>query len=316
MYAKPLLLSLTLAAPAALAETEIVATIGMIADPAAEVSGSCADVQTLMGPGIDPHLYQASAGDVRALVAADAILYAGHNLEGQLGEVLGKLSARKPVLAVSEAAAGAEALILPEGAAYADPHLWMDVALWSGIAAPIAETVARLDPACAGAPARAEIYAQQLTALDGWIRGSIASIAPEDRVLVTAHDAFAYYGRAYGIDVVGIQGVSTESEAGIADIRAMVDLVVSRQIPAIFVESTINPRTVEAVIAAAADRGHTLRLGGELYSDAMGEPGSAAGTYIGMMHANTVAIVEALGGTPLPLPEALRPWAERWQVGG
>ncbi len=137
---------------------------------------------------------------------------------------------------------------------------------------------------------------------------------PEDlRVLVTAHDAFNYYGRAYGIEVEGIQGISTESEAGIADIRAMAATIAEREVPAVFIESTINPRTVQAVIDAARERGHEVELGGELFSDAMGAPGTPEGTYIGMLRANTATIVQALGGTPAPWPEALSAWAERWE---
>lgn len=304
------------AAPAAAgAEVKVLATVGMLSDVAENVAGECASVETMMGPGTDPHLYQASAGDVRALFAADVILYVGHNLEGQLGEVLGKVGERKPVQAVAEAAIPADELILPEEAAYADPHVWMDAALWARTAGVIADTLGEVVPDCAGAmQARAEAYAIELVALDEWVRLSMASVPEGQRILVTAHDAFAYYGRAYGIEVAGIQGVSTESEAGIADIRETVDLVVSRDVPAVFVESTISPRTVKAVIEAAADRGHEVKLGSELYSDAMGEEGTAAGTYIGMIYANTISIVTALRGQPPVLPSELADWAGRWQV--
>jgi manganese/zinc/iron transport system substrate-binding protein len=252
---------------------------------------------------------------VRLLFGADAILYAGNNLEGQLGEVLGKLAGRKPTAAVAEAAVPADRLILPADAPYPDPHVWMDVGLWARTARVIAGVFAGLAPDCARAmAARAEGYAAELAALDEWVRASVATIPERQRILVTAHDAFAYYGRAYGIEVAGIQGISTESEAGIADIRETVDIVVGRQVPAVFIESTINPRTIQAVIDAAAGRGHQVALGPQLYSDAMGEDGTAAGTYIGMIHANTVAIVTALGGRPAALPGALVSWAERWEV--
>ena len=302
--------------PAAAAEKpKVVATVGMLADVAANVGGDCVAVEAMMGPGTDPHLYQASAGDVQDLFAADAILYVGHNLEGQLGEVLAKVSRRKPTKAVAEAAIGEDELIHPEDAAYADPHVWMDVALWARTAPVIAETLGGIAPDCAGAMAdRAEDYAAQLAALDAWVAESVASIPERQRILVTAHDAFAYYGRAYGIEVAGIQGVSTESEAGIADIRATVDLVVERAVPAVFIESTINPRTVRAVIDAARQRGHEVVLGPELYSDAMGEEGTPGGTYIGMLHSNTRGIVTALGGAPPALPGPLVAWAERWNV--
>ncbi len=300
---------------AAGAEPKAVATIGMLADVAENVAGDCVAVETMMGPGTDPHLYKASAGDVRLLFGADVILYAGNNLEGQLGQVLGKLAERRPTSAVAEAAVPAERLLAFAGAHYPDPHVWMDVSQWALTAPVIAAVLGELAPDCAGAmQARAEAYAAELMALDEWVRASVATIPAEQRILVTAHDAFAYYGRAYGIEVAGIQGISTESEAGIADIRHIVDIVVARRVPAVFIESTINPRTIQAVIDAAAGRGHAVALGPQLYSDAMGETGTAAGTYIGMIHANTHAIVTALGGRPVPLPGELVAWAERWQV--
>lgn len=308
--------ALALVGPAGAAgKPRVVATVGMLADVAANVGGACVEVEAMMGPGTDPHLYQASAGDVQALFAADAILYVGHNLEGQLGKVLGKVSERRPTHAVAEAAISADELIRPEDAAYADPHVWMDVALWARTAGAVAEALAGIAPDCAEAmQGRAENYAAELMALDAWVAAGIASIPEEQRILVTAHDAFAYYGRAYGIEVAGIQGISTESEAGIADIRETVDLVVERDVPAVFVESTINPRTVQAVIDAARQRGHEVVLGPELYSDAMGEAGTPEGTYIGMLHANTRGIVTALGGEPPALPDRLAAWAERWNL--
>jgi manganese/zinc/iron transport system substrate-binding protein len=170
-------------------------------------------------------------------------------------------------------------------------------------------------PDCAAdVGARAEAYGAQLQALDGWIEEAIASVPQEQRILVTAHDAFGYYGEAYGIEVVGIQGISTASEASVADIRDMADLLVARAVPAVFVESTINPRTIQAVIEAAEQRGHAVSIGGQLYSDAMGDPGTAGGTYIGMLYENTVTIVEALGGTVPPLPEALGAWGQQWDL--
>ncbi len=300
---------------AAHAEPKAVATVGMLADVAQNVAGSCVAVETMMGPGIDPHLYQPSAGDVKLLFGADAVLYVGLNLEGQLGEVLGKLSERRPTKAIAEAAVPKAALINPVGAEYADPHVWMDVSLWANTGPVIAEVFIELAPECeAEMAARAEEYAHALHALDRWVAASVATIPEEQRILVTAHDAFAYFGMAYEIEVIGIQGISTESEAGIADIRDTADTVVARNVPAVFIESTINPRTIQAVIDAAAGRGHEISLGPQLYSDAMGEAGTAAGTYIGMIHANTRSIVTALGGQPLPLPNELAAWARRWNV--
>jgi len=297
------------------ADVMAVATIGMIGDVAKNVAGDCVDVETLMGPGVDPHLYQASAGDVRLFRDAEAILYSGYSLEGQLGEVLSRLGEDKPTVAVSPASISPADLITVQDIYGIDPHLWMDAALWSQIAPTIADTLAEVAPDCAAdMRANASDYAASLQALHGWIDAGIASIPEQQRVLVTAHDAFAYYGRAYGIEVRGIQGISTEAEAGIRDIRNVVDLVVELGVPAVFVETTINPRTIQAVIDAAADRGHDVRVGGELFSDAMGAPGTAEGTYIGMLHANTLTIVDALGGEVAPWPDALSAWAERWEV--
>ncbi|NBC33761.1 MAG: zinc ABC transporter solute-binding protein [Alphaproteobacteria bacterium] len=292
-----------------------VTTIGMIADVAETVAGDCARVEALMGPGVDPHLYQASAGDVRLFRDADAIFYSGYSLEGQLGTVLERLASQKPTVAVSPVAIDPANLITVQDVYGIDPHLWMDAGLWQQIAPVIAATLAEIVPDCdAAMQARAEAYQVQIQALDGWIRESIATIPDQQRILVTAHDAFNYYGRAYDIAVAGIQGISTESEAGVADIRDMVDVVVERGVPAVFIESTINPRTIRAVIESAAERGHEVTIGGELYSDAMGEAGTVGGTYIGMLYENTVTIVEALGGSPAPLPEALAGWAESWGI--
>ncbi len=315
------LLSLSILATPVPAENDslprVVATIGMIGDVATNVAGECARVDTLMGPGVDPHLYQAKASDVRLFERADAILYSGYSLEGQLGKVLEKLATKKPTVAVAPASIDSAELITVQDIYGIDPHLWMDAALWGRIAPTIAETLAKVAPDCEeDMRQRAADYREDLEALDEWIGQSIATIPERQRVLVTAHDAFAYYGRAYDIEVKGIQGISTESEAGIADIREMVDTVTEREVPAVFIESTINPRTINAVIDGAAERDHEVVIGGELFSDAMGESGAPEGTYIGMLRANTIAIVEALGGSPAPWPEPLSDWAARQDTGG
>lgn len=293
----------------------MVATVGMIGDIAQIVGGNCVVVDTMMGPGIDPHLYQATARDVQTLNRAGLILYSGYSLEGQLGDVFARYAERVPTLAVAEAGIPRDDLIATGDAYGIDPHLWMDVALWALTVPAIAEKLTELVPDCGPAiGANAERYDAQLAALDGWTAEAIASIPEDQRVLVTAHDAFAYYGRAYGIAVAGIQGISTQSEAAIADIRQTADLIVARAVPAIFVESTINPRTIEAVIAAAQQAGQDVEIGGQLYSDAMGEAGTAGGTYIGMIHSNTVSITTALGGTLPPLPAELQDWASQWSL--
>lgn len=294
----------------------VVATVGMIADVAGEVGGPCVDVTTLMGPGVDPHLYRASASDVRTLQQAELVLYGGLSLEGQMGEVLRRFGQRTPTMAVSEEGIPEEAWIETGGDYAVDPHVWMDVSLWARTAPRIAEVVGDLRPECAEAAAeRARAFQAQALALHAWIEQAVASLPEGRRVLVTAHDAFAYYGRAYGLEVIGVQGISTDAEAGVADIREVAELVAARDVPALFVESTINPRTVRAVLDAARRRGHDVEVGGELYADALGEAGTVAGTYLGMLYENTHAIVTALGGEPPALPEALAPWAERWGLG-
>jgi manganese/zinc/iron transport system substrate-binding protein len=292
-----------------------VVTIGMIGDVVGNVGGPCVDVTAIMGAGVDPHLYKASARDVQTFQDADVIFYSGYSLEGQLGEVLKRFSETKPTVAVSPSSIEPADLITVQDVYGIDPHLWMDAGLWARIAPTIAATLGELRPDCADEiDARAERYAEQLAALDQWVKESVASIPEQQRVLVTAHDAFGYYGRAYGIEVAGIQGISTEAEASVADIREMAATVAELGVPAVFVESTINPRTIQAVIDAARQRGHEVEIGGQLYSDAMGEAGSVGGTYIGMIYENTKSIVEALGGRLPAFPDALRSWADEWDV--
>jgi manganese/zinc/iron transport system substrate-binding protein len=302
----------TAGAAAAQEPLGMLATVGMVADVARAVGGDCVAVETMMGPGTDPHLYQATASDVAALQRADLILYVGYTLEGQLGAVLGRFAERTPTVAVAmEAIAPDELISTGEGAV--DPHLWMDVSLWARIAPVIAEAIAAERPDCAAAVrTAADTYRRGLDALHAWIGDSIATIPAAQRMLVTAHDAFEYFGRAYGIEVVAIQGISTEAEASIADVRETAGTVIAAGVPAVFVETTINPRTIQALVEAAKDAGHPVEIGGRLYSDAMGEAGTAAGTYIGMLHANTVSITESLGGTPPPLPAELEAWAAKW----
>lgn len=294
-----------------------VATVGMVGDMVAEVGGECVDASWIMGSGVDPHLYQASARDVSTLQQAQIIFYAGLSLEGQLGEVLAGFARRTPTVAVAEELSEPEDLIETDDAYGVDPHLWMDVGLWAKGIPVIEDALLEQRPDCADTVrANASRYSDRLLALDSWVREAVATIPAERRVLVTAHDAFAYFGRAYDIEVWGIQGVSTESEAGVTDIRETARLVAERRIPAIFVESTINPRTVQAVVEAARRLGHEVTLGEQLFSDAMGEEGTAQGSYIGMLHANTRAVVDGLGGELPPLPEQLTQWASEWGIEG
>ena len=303
------------------APLRVVTTTAMVADTLREVGGDCVDAIHLMGPGIDPHLYRASAGDVDRLARAELIVHNGFGLEGQLGAVLDRLGSRVPTLALAEAAAAsasAAAALLEGEDAYAgrpDPHLWLDAELWSHAAGAAADAIAELRPDCSDdVRAHAAEFTGRLLALDAWATASVASVPETHRTLVTSHDAFRYFGRAYGLEVHGIEGISTESEASIADIRATADLVLDTGVPAIFVESTISPRTIEAVQAAARDRGGDVAIGGSLYGDAMGEAGTPDGTLIGMLRHNVITIVAALGGEVAPWPEALADWAAAWDL--
>lgn len=293
----------------------VLSTVGMIGDVVAELAGECARSETLVGPGGDPHLFRASAGDVRIMGQADLIFYVGLHLEAGLASVLANFADRTPTVAVAEVAVPEEALISQEASVY-DPHVWMDVSLWRGVVPVVAGTLTEaldLDEACAQQVAeRTESYAQLLGELHAWAGAAIATIPEEHRILVTAHDAFEYFGRAYDIEVEGIQGISTETEAAVADIRRVAQLVVERGVPALFVESTINPRTVTAVLEAVEQRGGSAVLGDQLYADSPGAKGSMEGTYVGMVVHNVRAITTALGGSVPPLQGALAEWEARW----
>ncbi len=272
---------------------QIACTVGMIGDLAREVVGDRGTVTTLMGPGTDPHLYKVSPGDVRTLFESDLILYAGHHLEGRMGEVFERLSDTHFAVAVCELIPEEELLSTEEGAI--DPHLWFDVNLWKEVAIAIADTLVQFDPAEAeGYRNRAQTLVEQLLDLDREARQQLASVPPKLRVLLTAHDAFRYFGRAYQFEVLGIQGLSTESEAAVARINELVALIVERDLPAVFVESTISNKNVRALLEGCQSKGHTLSIGGELYSDAMGPSDSPEGTYFGMVRHNVRVLSEAL----------------------
>lgn len=275
----------------------VVATTGMVADVAREVGGERVRVTPLMGPGVDPHLYKASEGDVRRLNGAEVIFYTGLHLEAAMGEVLEEMGRRTPVVAIAEAAPRERLRRPPEFEGQYDPHIWFDVALWSATVDTVAATLARVEPAHAAEfRTRAADFRRRLGELDAYVRGRAAEVPAGQRVLITAHDAFGYFGQAYGFEVRGLQGISTASEAGTADVQGLADFIARRRIPAIFVESSIPRRTVEAVQEATRSRGWEVRIGGELFSDAMGNPGTPEGTYIGMVRHNIDTVVGALRG--------------------
>jgi len=307
-----------LAAPVAAQEpVRVLATVEMIADVARNVAGPCAEVEALLGPGIDPHYYSATASDVTRLSQADLILYVDFALEEQLAAVLERLSARLPAIGVLAAAIDpAELLDDPDDPGQIDPHVWMDASLWAQIAPVIGDAIAEQRPGCADdIAARVDAYTIKLGALYDWAGESIATIPQDQRRLVTAHDAFEYFANAYGLEASeAIEGISTASEASIGDIRQVADYVIENNVGAVFVETTVSPRTIEALVQEVRARGAEIEIGGELYSDAMGEPGTIGGTYIGMIYENTMTITRALGGTPAPLPEALADWAREWDI--
>ncbi|QYK40504.1 MAG: zinc ABC transporter substrate-binding protein [Paracoccaceae bacterium] len=284
-------------APGALGQgaPRIVATTGMIADAARRLSGT--PVQGLMGPGIDPHSWRATRTDIAALARADLVLWHGLNLEAQLRDLMADLAARKPVVALAEALPQDALLPDPEYPGLFDPHVWFDPALWSGIAAPLAAALDTAFPDRAAIHAEgAAAFAADARAVGAYAARVLSSVPADRRLLVTAHDAFNYFGRAYGWQVEGIQGLSTDSEAGLARIADLVDLLVTRDVPAVFVESSVPARAVRALIEGAAARGHQVTIGGELFSDAMGADGTYEGTWIGMVDHNATVIARALGG--------------------
>ncbi len=277
---------------------KVVATTGMIADVAREIAGEHAEVEQLMGAGVDPHLYAPSRTDIQKLMEADLVLYTGLLLEGRMTDTLVRAAGGdRQVIAVTDKIDASELLMPEDFEGHPDPHIWMDVSMWRRAADRITEALAGIQPERADDIRSANsAYQEQLDALDAYADRCIGSIPENQRVLVTAHDAFNYLGRRYGLEVVGIQGISTESEAGVGDIERLVDLLVSRQIPAVFVESTVAERNIKALVEGAKARGHTVTIGGTLYSDAMGKAGTYEGTYIGMIDHNVTTIARALGG--------------------
>lgn len=270
-----------------------VCTTGMVADLVSQVGGDDVEVVTLMGAGVDPHLYKASPGDLAKLNSAQIIFYSGLHLEGRMQDVFERMQARLPTVAVT--ASVPTDRLRAAGEELHDPHVWFDVALWSTGIDVVQASLVKLRPDLAQRiQERASRYRSELLELDRWCRESLEQIPATQRCLVTAHDAFAYFGAAYNIEVQPIQGVSTESEAGLRRINELVELLTSRKIKAVFVESSVSPRNIEALVEGCAARGHVVAVGGELYSDAMGDADTPEGTYPGMIRHNVNLIVAAL----------------------
>ena len=275
----------------------VVTTIGMITDIVGNVGGDRVEVIGLMGPGVDPHLYKASAGDVQKLNSASLIFYNGLHLESKMADILAKMSGNTKTVAVTDAVDRSLLLTPPEFEGQYDPHLWFDVTLWMKAVGKVRDALSEFDPDNALAYwSNAQRYFAKLAELHAYVEAQVNRVPAEQRVLVTAHDAFNYFGKAYGFEVRGLQGISTATEAGIADVQALATFIAERRIPAIFVESSVSPRSLEAVKAAVKSKGFNVEIGGELFSDAMGNEGTPEGTYIGMVRHNVDTIVTALIG--------------------
>ncbi len=284
-------------AKAANEPVSVVATTGMIADAARQVGGDLVEVKALMGPGVDPHAYRQTRTDIAALTKAGLVLWHGLYLEAQMEEFLLELDDTRPVVAVAETLPRNMLIGHDDYAGKFDPHVWMNPNLWSRVVLSVRDALSEVAPQHADAfRANAKAHLAELGELANYTTKVLSSVPPESRVLLTAHDAFNYFGSAYGFEVLGIQGISTESEAGLNRIRELVDMLVARDIRAVFVESSVSDRNIRALVEGAAARGHEVIIGGELFSDAMGADGTYEGSYLGMIDHNATVITQALGG--------------------
>lgn len=268
----------------------------MIADAARRVGGELVEVRSLMGSGVDPHSYRQTRSDIVALTRADLVLWHGLYLEAQMERFFEDLGRKRAVVAVADALPKDDLLSHPDYEGRYDPHVWMDPKTWIAVVDEVTRALTKAQPAGAETFAQnASTYRAELEKLATYAAETVAQVPESQRVLVTAHDAFSYFGRAFGFEVIGIQGISTNSEAGLNRISSLVDELVEREIGAVFVETSVSDRNMRALVEGAAARGHEVVIGGSLYSDAMGEPGSYEGTYIGMIDHNVTTIARALG---------------------
>ncbi|MCG7521005.1 metal ABC transporter solute-binding protein, Zn/Mn family [Ruegeria sp. Ofav3-42] len=278
------------------APLKVVATTGMIADTARQIGGDQVEVKGLMGPGVDPHAYRQTRSDIVAMTRADLILWHGLYLEAQMEEFFHDLERKRPVVAVAEGVDKSRLRAHDDYADKYDPHVWMSPALWRDVAVEVQKALTEARPEAADAfQANTAAFLAEIDQLEAYGKEALAAVPESNRVLVTAHDAFGYFGADYGYEVLGIQGISTQSEAGLNRIGELVDTLVDQELTAVFVESSVSDRSMRALIEGAAAKGHDVGIGGELYSDAMGEPGTYEGTYIGMLDHNITVIAGALG---------------------
>ena len=276
-------------------EMKIVTTTGMIADAVHNIVKDSANVIALMGAGVDPHLYKATQGDLKKLSEGDLVFYNGLHLEGKMGEVLSKLGRTKSVVAVAEGLEQSRLRKVPEFENNYDPHIWFDVQIWMEAVKHIRDQLKVAMPeSVAFLEENTDQYLEKLKELDSTVRAKILEIPKESRVLITAHDAFGYFGNAYDIEVRGLQGISTLSEFGLKDVADLVNFITDNKIKAVFVETSVSEKAIQAVVEGCRDKGHAVQIGGNLYSDAMGTTGTLEGTYVGMVTSNVNTIVSAL----------------------
>ncbi|MCA1027199.1 metal ABC transporter solute-binding protein, Zn/Mn family [Cytobacillus kochii] len=276
-------------------QLKVTTTIAQIADGIEHIGGEHVEVNSLMGPGTDPHLYKATQSDISLLQDADLIMYNGLHLEGKMLEVLEKMGEKTTVVAVGDSLEPSNLLADKDNQNAVDPHIWFDIDLWIEALTTAKDALIEVDPENKDDyEANAEAYFTELRELKAYATEQIHLIPEEKRVLVTAHDAFNYFGNAYDMEVMGLQGLSTDAEYGLGDVQHLVNTIADREINAVFVESSISERSINAVIEGAKEKGHTVSIGGELYSDAMGEEGTELGTYVGMYKHNVDTIVQSL----------------------
>ena len=274
---------------------KVVTTTSMLTDLVKNIGGDLIEVNGLMGAGVDPHLYKASEGDVNKLFQADIIFYNGLHLEGKLVDVFEKMAKTKLTVSLGGSLDKNELIGSEYFVSNYDPHVWFNIQFFKQFGDRVAETLAANDPVNAKKyQENTALYQDKLDALEIEVKAIIATLPKEKRILVTAHDAFNYFGKAYGFNVVGLQGLSTATEAGVQDVRRLSQFIIDNKVKAVFIESSVPRRTIEALQEAVLSKNHDVGIGGSLYSDALGNPGTIEGTYVGMFRANVKTIVEAL----------------------
>ncbi len=275
---------------------QVVTTTTMITDLLRNIGGDKIEVKGLMGTGVDPHLYKASEGDVSKLFNADVIVYNGLHLEGKLEDVFEKMRQQnKKTIAVSDIIDKSTLIESEYFASNYDPHIWFDISNWKQITSYVVEKLSELDTKNTTTfESNGKAYLEKLSSLQTAIASRIEELPVEKRILVTAHDAFNYFGKAYKFEVVGLQGLSTATEAGVKDVQKMASFIIEKNIKAIFVESSVPKRTIEALVEAVKSKNHEVEIGGTLFSDALGSDGTGEGTYLGMYKYNVQTIVNSL----------------------